>query len=577
MDRKVGDTSIMLPVLDGGGGNTSSLNFPTRTILPEQPTSTSLALRTGIDATTTYVVQKINPTTKANIGSPITVVKQPQDDQVLTGLEEGATYSISVQASNGTSVGNKQILPPYTLSKVYASNGFSITNFNSNPKEIKSAKSYLELAYLGNNSKEYALAYKEFSGINFASSTQGSSIYLPPHIQDLIKAYNENYYTFGTSLFLENNSDKPNQSAGLAFFVSDFGKSAYIVLVESTSLSASKNKKSIRILKTSPHGGIQELNSTQRSNATTFDGVYGGRAYILDVKVKVLSDEITINVFVNGFKITAIDKNDFTNSDKLNFILAPTKNVGLVTFRGKSFFDYVYGTAIDKERYESKDYNPNFYQGQFSNDTIATAYGNLLYNANNADDENYKAKNIIEEFGSVVREIVRVKTKFDSRPTFPIKWSTGSNKYAKIIGQTLSSFGGEAYVLNNTSTTIPLSDGATASFYAFGNDIGQSGQLEYSTDESDSYNFKEPVIFKSSWLQNETDVKSLANWIKNKVVNRGAVIQMNVFGNPLLSVGDIVSVKYTYQGFNGTEKLIITSISHTYNQGLETSITCRTL
>ena len=563
--------------MDGGGGNEPTLDFPIRTILPEQPTATSLALRTGLEATITYIVQRINPTTGVAIGSPVTVVKEPTDDQVITGLIEGATYSISVQASDGSSVGNKQILPPYTLSKSYSSNGLSITNFTSSPKEIKSAKSYLELGYLGNNAKEYALAYKQFSGITLPTESQGSSSSLPAHIQDLIRTYSESYYTFGTSLFMENNSDKPNQAAGVGFFISDYGKSGYMVIVESTSLSASQNKKSVRIIKTSPHGGIQELNSSQRSSGTTFDGVYGGKAYVIDIKVKVLSDQVTINVFINGFKITAIDKNNFTNSDNPNFVLRPTENVGLAVFKGKAFFDYIYGTDIDKERYESTDYNPNFYQGQFSNDTLATAYGNLLYNSNNDPADDYKSKNIIEEFGSVVREIVHVKTKFDSRPAFPIRWSTGSNKYAKIIGQTLSSFGGEAYVLNNTSTTIPLSDGATSAFYAFGNDIGQSGELEYSTDETDEYNFKEPVIFKSSWLQNENDVKSLANWIKDKVINRGTVVKMTVFGNPLLSVGDIVSIKYTYQGLAGTEKFIISSVSHTYNQGLETVITCRTL
>jgi hypothetical protein len=52
---------------------------------------------------------------------------------------------------------------------------------------------------------------------------------------------------------------------------------------------------------------------------------------------------------------------------------------------------------------------------------------------------------------------------------------------------------------------------------------------------------------------------------------------MEVFGNPLISVGDIVTVKYTYQGFAGIEKLIVTSVSHRYSNGLETSITCRTL
>ena len=325
------------------------------------------------------------------------------------------------------------------------------------------------------------------------------------------------------------------------------------------------------------NGVFTTIADSQRTDYTTLSGIFANQSYNIDVKVKVLGYDIYIDAYINGFKVAAIDQNDFTNINNLKWINQPTNKVGIISLKGTTLFDYVYGTSIDKARYDASEYNPNLYQGQFSNDTLDIAYGNVLYNSNYAEDEINKTKNIVEEFGSVIREIVHVKQKFDSRPTFPIKWSTGLNKYAKIIGQNISSFGGEAYVLNNTSTTIPLSDGAGASFYVLGNDLGQSGTLEYSTDETEEYNSKEPVIFESRWLQNEDDVKKLANWIKDKVVNRGKIIEMNIFGNPLISVGDIVSIKYTYRGLAGTEKFIVTNISHKYNEGLETSITCRTL
>ena len=45
----------------------------------------------------------------------------------------------------------------------------------------------------------------------------------------------------------------------------------------------------------------------------------------------------------------------------------------------------------------------------------------------------------------------------------------------------------------------------------------------------------------------------------------------------MLNVGDIVSVTSPYQDFDGTEKLIVTSVTNSFNQGLETTVTCRTL
>ena len=52
---------------------------------------------------------------------------------------------------------------------------------------------------------------------------------------------------------------------------------------------------------------------------------------------------------------------------------------------------------------------------------------------------------------------------------------------------------------------------------------------------------------------------------------------MKIFGNPLISVGDIVSIKNTYQGLSGDENFIVTEVKHSFSEGLETSITCRTL
>jgi hypothetical protein len=52
---------------------------------------------------------------------------------------------------------------------------------------------------------------------------------------------------------------------------------------------------------------------------------------------------------------------------------------------------------------------------------------------------------------------------------------------------------------------------------------------------------------------------------------------MQIFGNPLISVGDIVSITNTYQGLSGLENFIVTEVKHSFSEGLETSITCRTL
>jgi hypothetical protein len=557
----------------GEDGNYSTYNPDGPAFVYEQDSLTSVKLMATVDAPA-YVVtaQQVN-SSGTNIGSAITV-NATALPVAVTGLVAGGIYNFKIQGKNGSQLGNSQTILQYKLSST--SLGGTVISSGIDPQKLTSAKSYFEIAYPGGKKNEFAVAYKSFDGVNTTTSTQ-SSISAPTWAQAILKSYTPAYYTFGTSIFMNNAQNETSQSGGLGFFLSNEGKSGYYVIVESTASSGAQGRKSVRIVK-STTSGLKVLADTQTAKANIFDGIYGGNTYNLDIKVKVSGDAVNITVFINGFKIIASDTNSYTAGEPLNSIIAPTQAIGVMSIKGKVAFDYVYAASIDEARYLSTDVDINLYKGQFSNDLLDTAYGNLMYNSNNASDaiSTYKTKKVVEEFGSVVREIAYVKQRFEN-PSFPIGWSSGENDAVNIIGSKLSSFGAEAFILNNTSTTVPLADNGTNMLMVFGNSIGDSGTLVYKTDEESDFSNQEPVIFESQWLQTEPDVKNLANWIKSVVINKSKLVSFSTFGNPLLSVGDMISIKYSYQGISETAKFIITEISHSYQDGLETSIVCRTL
>lgn len=562
------------------GGNTSGLNYSyiSGPLIVNEITTTSVSLDFDITSMllqpTSYQItyQRLLDDGITNDGSATTITSTSKP-ALVTGLTAGRIYTFSVTAYRGSQYGNTLSYPAYQLSKTSYTG--SATAVGLDPKKVTPGKSYFTLTNNSTTGKEYTLAYRTFSAIFLPSETivnyTGDD-----GVVDSAANYSTNYYSFGTNIIMDSIEKSPKQGAGLGFFVGANGTSGYFIMIESTASSVSQDRKSIRIVKVNGKN-IKVLTDSQKSTESTFEGIYGGRTYSIDVKVKIDAGTITIIAYINGFKITAVDKTDLTLTQGLQKILAPTERVALLSTKGTTAFDYVYGSNINKAKYDDSNYIINSYQGQFSNDTLNMSFGEIIYDGYQKDDEVTQRGIGIDEFGTVVREIIKVNTKFDSRPAYPIKWSTGDNKYAKVLGYKVSNFGGEAYVLNNTSTTIPLADGSYNSFQVYGNTLGQSGQLEYSTDESEDYSNKEPVIFESSWLQTEPDVKALADWIKKKVINRGKIVNLVIFGNPILSVGDIVTVKYPYQGMTGTEKLIITAVSHSYNQGLETTISCRTL
>jgi hypothetical protein len=494
-------------------------------------------------------------------------------------LEVGKLYKISLQPKNssGTQRGNTQSIVHRMIANKF--NAAPTANPTDPAKITAVNKSFLKLNADKLNAGEFVLAFREFNSLELPANTSTSASYPASFIGDYYQSYTgTSYYSFGTSVFLDKSSVNRSQSGGLGFFINDLGARGYFVIVETLKSAATANRKSVRIIKAQP-SGIKVLKDSQITLKNTLDAVYSGLAYTIDVKVKLSGERVDIVADINGHKITANDINSADLGKDPNWILGPTKNAGLITLDGTAIFDYIYASTIDENKYKASEYVTNIYQGQFSNDVISTAYGDMFYNSNLADDEisQYKLKDVIDEFGPVVREIAYVTQKFDSRPAFPISWTTGANTLATVIGSKLSSFGAEAYILNNTSVRIPLSDTGLNTLAVIGNELGGSGELVYSTDDTSDYSIKEPIIFDSTWIQSEADAKSLAEWIKAKVMNKGRVVRMSVFGNPLIGIGDIVSISNTYQGFDGTEKLIITNVSQRFDQGLETEVTCRTL
>lgn len=557
-------------VFDGGSSTTSALTFE-KILVVKAISLTSVEIKidkTGFtDTPTSYSVKIFSST-----GTLLNTLSFNTDPFTVPNLQSGSTYTFSVTAYKNSNQGN-------TVSETYTmpTDLSNIGTLSSTPISFQATKSYLTLSATEADfkNKKYSVAYREFPAVTVPVATEVSTING--------NVYPASYFSFGTSILMDNTLDNTSQMGGFGFFVNNLAQVGYYIIVESTSSAASSDKKSVRIVKFNGNN-VVSLKEVGTRTESTIEGIYGGRIYNIDIKVKLENKSVYIDAYINGYQISYVDTTTKVAGKNKSFdltqILAPTNKVAVLCGRGKVSFDYAYARSITKYQYNDSKTNLNFYQGQFSNDLINTSFGDLAYTGNYDDDEidDVNKQGIaLDEFGTVVREIYKNKVKFDSRPGYPIKWSTGLNKYASIVGQKVSNFGSDIYVLNNTSTTIPLANGTESSLSLYGNTLGSSGELLYKTESNNTFNTKEPVIFQSNWLQNESDVKSLANWIKSNIVNKGKVVNMSIFGNPLISIGDIVSIKYTYQGLAGTENFIVVSVKHNYSDGLQTDIVCRAL
>lgn len=522
----------------------------------------------GKNNITTYKVVYQRMTNKSTSAASAQTSTSASNPVIISGLTIDSLYKITTQAITASGEGDKKI--------TY----YKLSSTETNPSKVGSpksvgdkvtAKSYLKLTGGETADNKYTFAYRDFEAIQLGTYTnetigEGS-------LSKTVRNYSPGYYSFGTSIMMPPLIKYKPQGAGLGFFLNSASDSGYFIFLETSATAAAASTSPVKIVKVVGKQ-ITKLQDSQKGNRTTLDQLFAGKIYNLDVKVKIENKTVTITAYVNGFKVEATDTTSATGK---NEILYPSKKVAALGISGTTMFDYVYADTINAEKYNGNYQLLNFYNGQFNKDFLDLAYGDMLYNATNEDVDLDDKKNAFDEFGTVVREMARKTVRFSNAPAIPIRWTTGANNLAQVIAQSYDNFKADVFVLNNSSITIPLSDNGVNQLSIFGNTIGFSGEIIYSTSPAAEYSATEPVIFESTWLQNEKDVKSLADWIKSRVVNKSKIISMKIFGNPLISVGDIITIDYSYQGFTASQKIIVVKVTQRYQEGLETEIVGRTL
>jgi len=487
----------------------------------------------------------------------------------LNGLTPGSTYSIRLRAWSGagqTGTYGEYIYDAFTMPKPSSIGGvtetYSSTTIPVNTSGTASATSGNRQVSrsLFTISKDPNAAKNEYS-----VAEKGTTI-----------PTSYSHYAFGTGMFFPAAEKDVNNGGGIGFFVNDSGTDGYFVLVQQTANLASTADKEVKILKVI-NGKVVILNDSQDSKSNTASGILGGITYKIDIKVKIEQsgglNYRTIDVFINNFKISAVDVDFLNTTDPKKLVLPVTNRIAMFASDGKAHFDYIYAMPLTEDQYKNNLFQ-NIYTGYFASPTLNLAFGEKILSGltRSISQEAY-----FEEFGTVARELRRVKIKWSQPPAYPLYPSVGINKYVHILGSRLTSYGAEIYLINNAGTYVPLDDSEFYSFSVIGNYVTKAGGNEYTSGTISDMATLEPLTYESTWIQTESDAKNLTSWIKNQWSKQQQIINMSVFSNPLISVGDVITVNYPSNNLDGTQKFVVTNVNNSFSQGLETSITARSI
>ncbi len=80
--------------------------------------------------------------------------------------------------------------------------------------------------------------------------------------------------------------------------------------------------------------------------------------------------------------------------------------------------------------------------------------------------------------------------------------------------------------------------------------------------------------YQSKWIQNEAAATALANWLATHWTDSDSELTVEIFGNPLIELTDVVTVQHQSL-VAGTDKYYVTGIQTSFQAGINTTLTLR--
>ena len=207
-----------------------------------------------------------------------------------------------------------------------------------------------------------------------------------------------------------------------------------------------------------------------------------------------------------------------------------------------------------------------------------------------------------EEFGTIMREAAYFNIRYDK--AYPALHAKMSPTFTNVKGYTVSNFiagayGAEFMIFNNTDSILSL-DETTGNYLRIqGITFTQQSQHELTVDEYFSrssdlslYNFDTKIVSQSKqdfndiknsritygkkefsldsqYIQTQDEANNLMGWMIKKIMRPRKSIGLDIINNPMIQLGDIVTLDYSINGVDelSSSRFVVYSIDQ--SRGLD--------
>lgn len=308
----------------------------------------------------------------------------------------------------------------------------------------------------------------------------------------------------------------------------------------------------------------------------------------VDVAIGEVNGFHVLDIYVNGVRVHP----NITVPTALR-VEANGRFGMFVRGQSKISVEYLYGSS--RTEYADPD-NTNFYDrvtggyqgGQWDREFVYNYYTGIPRIGRNTTKKTIRyAQQYFDEFGPIAHEVREYDIKFDPSPVLHSQLYM-TNDWQAIAPEYRSTPFGAKFVLANTSRENAVINGEdTLSFPD--NSVNQvlcvyarvitQAEAAVSVAKNDSQIQRRGRIdteISSKWIQTEAAAKALGDWITKHWSEAADEQKVEIFGNPMLEIGDVVAVEYAEKAMTtATHKYYIVGIENSFDEGLTTQLTLR--
>ncbi len=193
-----------------------------------------------------------------------------------------------------------------------------------------------------------------------------------------------------------------------------------------------------------------------------------------------------------------------------------------------------------------------------------------------------------DEFGQTVHEVRPYEVTFEK---FPVLYSSLylSNSDQIVVDEYFNDPFKAKFVIANADLNNAIANGEDTLTYGKDNPVTQkmviTGRTVQRAEPKDYTVKNEQAIrargeisldFQSDWIQSEASAKALGEWIVDNWSEPSDEIEVTIYGNPLIQVGDIVSVNYPPKNLAAsTHKYWVLAVEQQWDEGPATTLSLR--